>query len=161
PVEWPWMLFGLGLMLLELLAPILVAFWFGMGAMLVSCILFVKPDIGLNTQLVLWIVASVVLLVGWYVVFKRYAPDRTRAGLARKTAIGACGQLLSVPVGGSPGRVRFTTPLLGAGEWPVISEEDTLVEGDRVWVVAVSGNTLVVSGVSPSTKVETSSHTES
>jgi len=39
--------------------------------------------------------------------------------------------------------VRFSTPLLGAEEWPFICEEKVVV-GDRVAVADISGNTLIV-----------------
>jgi inner membrane protein len=39
--------------------------------------------------------------------------------------------------------VRFTTPLLGAEEWPFICQQ-TVAVGDRVAVNDISGNTLIV-----------------
>lgn len=144
PMDWHWMVVGLLLMLMELLVPVLVWFWFGLGAVLVAIVLFVAPGLALSTQLLLWVVFSLGMLAAWTFYFRRFTPDRTRAGVSRKAALGTSGQVLAPPLGGEPGRVRFTTPLLGASEWPVISQ-DTIKEGDRIWVVDVSGNTLVVS----------------
>jgi hypothetical protein len=39
--------------------------------------------------------------------------------------------------------VRFTTPILGAEEWPFICE-GAVRAGDRVVVTDISGNTLIV-----------------
>ena len=39
--------------------------------------------------------------------------------------------------------MRFTTPLLGAEEWPFICEQK-VAAGDRVAVTDISGNTLIV-----------------
>jgi membrane protein implicated in regulation of membrane protease activity len=143
-MDWHWMVFGMLLMLTELLVPILVGFWFGLGAVLVAIVLFLMPDLPLSTQLLTWVILSLGMLGAWVLLFKRLMPDRTRAGLSRKATLGTVGQVLVAPLSGVPGRVRFTTPLLGASEWPIISG-DPLKEGDRVWVVDVSGNTLVVS----------------
>ncbi|BBO87428.1 hypothetical protein DSCOOX_06080 [Desulfosarcina ovata subsp. ovata] len=69
--------------------------------------------------------------------------DRTKAGISREAAIGETGQVIRQPGQGSRGMVRFTTPLLGAEEWPFICDT-TVGVGDRVSVVDISGNTLVV-----------------
>ena len=55
---------------------------------------------------------------------------------------------VKVPEGGQRGVVRFTTPLLGADEWPFICEDDVAV-GDRVFIKELSGNTLIVVGQRP------------
>lgn len=156
PMDWHWMVAGLLLMLMELLIPVLVWFWFGLGAVLVAVVLFVMPGLSLNTQLMLWVVFSLGMLAAWLFLFRRFMPDRTRAGISRKAALGTSGQVLASPVGGEPGRVRFTTPLLGASEWPAISQ-DAIKEGDRIWVVDVSGNTLVVSLKPPQAQVDQAS----
>jgi membrane protein implicated in regulation of membrane protease activity len=144
PMDWHWMVFGMLLMITELFVPVLVGFWFGLGAVIVAIALFVVPGISLSIQLFIWVVFSLSLLGLWMLFFKRFMPDRTRAGISRKATIGTVGQVLAAPMAGESGKVRFTTPLLGASEWPIISG-DNLSEGDRVWVVDVSGNTLVVS----------------
>lgn len=148
PMDWHWMVFGMLSMLTELLVPLLVWFWFGLGAVLVAAVLFFAPGLALSTQLLLWVLFSLGMLGAWFFFFRRFMPDRTRAGVSRKAALGTSGQVLTPPLAGEPGRVRFTTPLLGASEWPMISRE-ALKEGDRVWVVDVSGNTLVVSLSAP------------
>ena len=147
-MDWHWMVFGMLLMLTELLVPILVGFWFGLGAVFVAVALFVWPGLSLSLQLLIWVLCSLGMLAAWTLLFKRLMPDRTRAGLSRQSALGTVGQVLVAPLSGAPGRVRFTTPLLGASEWPIISR-DAVKEGDRVWVVDVSGNTLVVSLTPP------------
>jgi membrane protein implicated in regulation of membrane protease activity len=144
PMDWHWMVFGLLLMLAELVIPVLVWFWFGLGAVLVAIVLFIAPGLSLSVQLFLWVLFSLCMLGAWTFFFRRLVPDRTRAGVARKAVIGTSGQVLAPPMGGEPGRVRFTTPLLGDSEWPILCT-DAVQQGDRVWVTDVSGNTLVVS----------------
>jgi membrane protein implicated in regulation of membrane protease activity len=46
--------------------------------------------------------------------------------------------------------VRFTTPLLGEDEWPFRCDTPVAI-GQRVAVVDIAGNTLLVKPVPPST----------
>jgi hypothetical protein len=69
--------------------------------------------------------------------------DRTNAGISREAILGESGQVIKTPAAKKHGIVRFTTPLLGADEWPFIC--DGAVDlGDRVSVKDISGNTLIV-----------------
>ena len=63
--------------------------------------------------------------------------------MAREAAIGATGMVIEVNPEGAKGTVRFSTPLLGADEWPFICEAGTST-GERVMVREISGNTLIV-----------------
>ena len=69
--------------------------------------------------------------------------DRTKAGISREAIVGESGQVITIPEEGKRGIVRFTTPLLGADEWPFICDQK-ISSGDRVYVKDVSGNTLIV-----------------
>ena len=69
--------------------------------------------------------------------------DRTKAGISREAAVGQTGIVTRVPHGDVRGIVRFSMPLLGADEWEFICNDDCSI-GDRVEVVDVSGNTLLV-----------------
>jgi len=154
-LDWHWMLIGIILMLTELLVPALVAFWFGLGAVLLAGLLWVFPEIGLAWQLFIWLCFSALMLLAWYFHFRRYMFDRTQAGLSRKAVLGTCGQVLESPMGSEPGRVRFTIPILGDMEWPFICES-SVAPGDRVWVIDVSGNTLVVNNAPPKSEAPAS-----
>ena len=48
-----------------------------------------------------------------------------------------------VPTAEKRGKLRFPAPVLGADEWIIISTDELSV-GDRVTVVDVSGNSLIV-----------------
>lgn len=60
--ELVWFLIGLVLLLVEFAAPGLVIFFFGLGAWLVALVCFVV-DIGINVQLILFLVSSFLFLV--------------------------------------------------------------------------------------------------
>ena len=74
---------------------------------------------------------------------KPLATDKTKAGLSKEALLGEVGQVLSPPNGEKRGTIRFPAPLLGADEWLIIST-DSLSIGDRVSVVDLSGNSLIV-----------------
>ncbi len=101
------------------------------------------PDLAISWQLFIWAIASCLLTFLWFKLFKPLMADRTKAGISREAILGESGQVIKVPEQENRGIVRFTTPLLGADEWPFICDQDLAV-GDRVTVKDISGNTLIV-----------------
>ena len=140
---WHWLVFGMVLIIAEIFIPSFTIFWFGLGAIIVAGILWLFPDLKLSWQLFCWAIASCIFTFLWFKFFKPLMTDRTKAGISREAILGESGQVIKIPEEGKRGIVRFTTPLLGADEWPFISEEK-IVSGDRVFVKDVSGNTLIV-----------------
>ena len=63
--------------------------------------------------------------------------------MSRESLLGEIGQVLRVPNGEQRGKVRFPAPVLGSDEWLIISQEDLDI-GDRVSVIDLSGNALIV-----------------
>ena len=61
--EFIWAMVGLILLLMEFMLPGLIIFFFGIGAWIVAATCFFIDDISVNTQLVIFIVSSVVLLL--------------------------------------------------------------------------------------------------
>jgi membrane protein implicated in regulation of membrane protease activity len=140
---WHWLTLGLILVLAEMFIPSFTIFWFGLGALLVGLLLWIAPDLPLSWQIFTWAIASGLFTFLWFRFLKPRMTDRTKAGMSREAVLGECGQVIAAPREGRRGTVRFTTPLLGADEWPFICEQEVAV-GDRVLVKEVSGNTLIV-----------------
>lgn len=140
---WHWIVFGVALVLLEIFVPSFTALWFGLGAILLGIVLFIFPELSLVMQILMWTVFSVLMTWLWFKYLKPLSVDRTAAGLSREAVIGEVGQIILKPEEGRRGRVRFSVPVLGDDEWEVISKEN-LALGDRVRVVDVSGNSLLV-----------------
>ncbi|MBE0584324.1 MAG: NfeD family protein [Desulfofustis sp.] len=140
---WYWLIFGMILILGELLIPSFTLFWFGLAALLLGSVLFFMPHLSLNLQLIGWTVASIVFTILWFKYFKPTMVDRTKAGISREAVTGQTGIVIRAPQQGLRGIVRFSLPLLGADEWEFISSTSCQV-GDRVEVIDVSGNTLIV-----------------
>jgi hypothetical protein len=142
--DWHWLVFGMLLMVIEIFIPSFTIFWFGLGAVVVACCLWVLPEISLSWQLFIWTAASAALTLLWFKLFKPLMIDRTKAGIAREAIIGENGLVIKAPRPGVQGMVRFSTPLLGEDEWPFRCDE-TVTTGDRVFIKDISGNTLLVS----------------
>jgi len=140
---WHWLIFGMVLLILELVSFTFVILWFGVGALFVGVVLFFLPHLSVASQLFIWAMASGVLTFLWFKFFKPFMKDKTKAGIAREAILGEVGYVIKVPTSGQKGVVRFAMPILGADEWSFLCE-DEVVLGDRVKVVEISGNSLVV-----------------
>jgi len=139
---WHWLVLGIVLMLVEIFIPSFTIFWFGLGALVVGCLIAIV-DISLTGQIIIWAIASVTFTILWFKFLKPKMVDKTTAGIAREAAIGESGQVVKVPTENSRGKVRFATPLLGDDEWDFMSESEVEL-GDRVHIKDISGNTLIV-----------------
>jgi inner membrane protein len=144
PEWWHWAVAGLVLILAELAVPAFVLVWFGLGALLVALVTALI-DVGFTAQLAIWLVASLVLIVLWFRVFR---PDshKTRIGTADSEVIGEVGLLARDVAPFEKGEVRFQKPLLGSDSWPCIADE-AIKAGERVRVVNVEGSFLKVAKV--------------
>lgn len=140
---WYWFIFGMLLILAELLIPSFTLFWFGLAGLCVAVLLIFLPDLAFSLQLLLWALASIVFTILWFKYFKPTMIDRTKAGVSKEAVTGETGIVIKSPQDDIRGIVRFSIPLLGSDEWEFICQDECNV-GDRVEVIDVSGNTLVV-----------------
>ena len=139
---WHWFVFGIALMALEIFIPSFTVFWFGLGAIIVGTVLSVA-DVSFNMQLIIWAVSSAAMVVIWFKYLNPKMVDKTGAGIAREAAIGEAGIVIKAPLEGVRGKVRFSTPILGDDEWEFVCDQ-SVAEGDRVFIKDFSGNTLIV-----------------
>lgn len=140
---WYWLAFGMVLILFELVVPSFTIIWFGLGALLVSLLVWVLPNLAISVQIFSWAVASIIFTVLWFCFVKPKMFDKTKAGIALEAVIGQSGLVIQAPLSNKRGVVKFTTPLLGAEEWQFLCQ-DKVETGDRVTITDVSGNTLIV-----------------
>jgi inner membrane protein len=143
PEYWHWVVFGMILILAELFVPSFTIFWFGLAGLIVGGVLLVAPATTFTWQLFLWALGACLMTFLWFKLFKPLMADRTKAGISREAIVGEGGQVIKAPSQDQRGMLRFTTPVLGADEWPFICEQ-TVAVGDRVVVTDISGNTLIV-----------------
>ena len=140
---WHWLVFGLALLVVEIFLPSFTALWFGAGAIVVGGLLFLFPDMPIGWQIFAWTILSAILTWAWFKYLRPMSKDKTKAGLAREAIVGQSGQVVKLPVEGGRGELRFSVPLLGAEEWDFVCDSPVQL-GDRVWVIDVIGNALLV-----------------
>lgn len=140
---WHWIVMGAVLMLGEIFIGSFYIFWFGAGALSVGIAMLVVPAMPEGAQIVIWAFSSTFYAVAWFKFVKPLSSDNTKAGLSREALLGEIGQVLDPPNGEKFGKLRFPAPVLGSDEWLIISQDD-LSAGDRVSVVDLSGNSLIV-----------------
>ena len=143
---WHWIVFGIGLMLSEIFIGSFFIVWFGAAAIVVGLLLLPLPNMSGTAQLILWAISSASFALAWFKLIKPLNIDKTKAGLSQEALLGEVGQVLQVPSGDKRGKVRFPAPVLGSDEWLIISHEAVSI-GDRVSVVDLSGNALIVKKV--------------
>ncbi|MOA01252.1 hypothetical protein D3C78_1206460 [compost metagenome] len=116
--------------------------WFGLGALLVAGVLLIAGELSLTTQLLLWTLASLAMVVLWFRVFSPLR-QRTLVGTADGEVIGEVGLLVGAVAPFARGRVRFQRPILGAEEWACMADSN-IAAGERVRVVSIEGSYLKV-----------------
>ena len=140
---WHWFVLGVVLMLSELVLPAFAALWFGIAAIMVGVLFWMFPMMGFTTQLVTWIILSILCTLLWFKFIKPLSTDKTKAGLSREATLGQVGMVIQINTEHDLITVRFPMPVLGSDEWNCRSLAPVQV-GDRVRVVDILGNDLVV-----------------
>lgn len=143
---WHWIVFGIALMLSEIFIGSFFIFWFGAAAVVVGLLILPLPDMSPTAQVIIWATSSASFALAWFKLVKPLNVDKTKAGLSKESLVGEIGQVLQIPSGDKRGKVRFPAPVLGSDEWLIISH-DTVSIGDRVSVIDLSGNALIVERV--------------
>ncbi len=144
---WHWALVGLVLILAELIVPSFFILWFGLGGLLVALLLAIVPDMSLAAQFLLWSLSSLLMVAGWFLVFKRGA-HKSLIGRASAQLEGEVGMIVEAVQPFRNGRVRFQRPILGSEVWECLADEPYML-GDRVKVVSIEGSRVKVARVVP------------
>ena len=140
---WHWFVLGVVLMLSELVLPAFAALWFGIAAIMVGVLFWMFPMMGFTTQLITWIILSILCTLLWFKFIKPLSTDKTKAGLSREATLGQVGMVIQTHMEHDLITVRFPMPVLGSDEWNCRTLAPVQV-GDRVRVVDILGNDLVV-----------------
>jgi membrane protein implicated in regulation of membrane protease activity len=127
-----WLLIGVVLMILEFALPGFVVFFFGLGAMIVGAACWIWP-ITLNEQLLIFIIASLVMLVTlrrWIKgIFVGYTSSEKALGELTHEFMGQRATVTSAIVPGRPGKVEFR-----GTQWEAESDEK-IDAGEMVEIV--------------------------
>lgn len=122
-VFWHWWILAGLLLILELTAPAFFFLWLGIAAAAVGMILLVFPAIPVETQLVLFAVASIVAVLAWH-KYRELRPLQTDQPLLNRRGHQYIGRVFTLdkPITNGEGKVtvddstwRVTGPDLPAG----------------------------------------------
>ncbi len=136
---WHWVVFGLLLVVSEIVVPLFVIIWFGLAAIIVGFIDFLF-DTPFTLEIALWTILSVVLLVLWFKFFKGKSITESGQSDFRLETKGIV--IKKIPHG-ERGKVRFEAPVLGSSQWHATSEENLEV-GTIVHIIEVNGQLIKV-----------------
>ena len=140
---WHWLVLGFVLMIAEMFIPTFASLWFGGAAVIVAALAWLLP-LSLLWQVLIWLSLSVAFMFAWVKYIKPLSIDRTKAGLGGSVIIGETGMMIVKPHDDQLGRVRFSVPIVGSDEWFCRTNDAEIEVGDRVVVMDIIGNELVV-----------------
>jgi inner membrane protein len=140
-VFWHWWILGIGLVVLEVLAPGVIFLWVGIGAGLTGLILLVQPTMAWEVQLVLFGVLSVVSGIAGRVWVSRH-PTESDQPLLNQRGAQYVGRTFTLeePITDGTGKVKVDDSI-----WRIVGEDAPV--GSKVKVVGSEGASLMVEGV--------------
>lgn len=153
---WHWLVLGFVLLIVEMFVPTFASLWFGAAAIIVAALTWLLP-ISISIQIIIWLILSAVFLVVWFKFVQPLSVDRTKAGLGGSVIIGETGMIIVTPQLDRAGIVRFSVPIVGAAEWMCRTTGEVIAVGERVVVMDIVGNELIVSSIKPKTEVNQNS----
>ena len=139
---WHWVVFGLALLVVELITGTFFVLTFAVAAVLVGIVSFLMP-ISFNSELLLWIVLSIIGMIIW---FKWLRDKKNPKSGQSNYRFDTNGVVVKEILPKRRGEVVFDIPVLGNTTWVATSDEE-LSEGSRVEIVEVNGQLIKVKGV--------------
>lgn len=138
PIYWNWLLLGIFLLVVELLAPGTFFLWMGVAAFCVGLLLIPFPSVPWQYQWLIFAILSVASIIIWRTYFQRYFSVTDEPFLNRRGQqyIGRVFNL-DAPIVNGYGRIRVDDSI-----WKIKGPD--CPEGTRVRVVAVEGVILKV-----------------
>jgi len=136
---WHWIVFGLFLVILEMLLPGFILIWFGVGAILVGGLQYVIPEITWQWQLLIFSIFSLTSVFAWRMWSKNNLHDDPESEVLNQRGKALIGRetILIEPIVNGVGRIQVDDTF-----WRVNGND--LENGQLVRVVDVEGATLKV-----------------
>jgi hypothetical protein len=136
---WHWLVFGLTLIVFEMLLPSAVFLWPGLAAVAVGIMVFATPAVSMHVCVLIWAVLSVALAFGWQAYRKKNPASAPISSMNNRGAqyIGRHYTLAKDIVNGT-GELNVDDT-----RWKVISNTDHSA-GTKVKVIGLEGTSLRV-----------------
>jgi len=136
---WHWIVLGLVLLILEMLAPGAILMWFGAGAILVGGLLFLFPEMGWQWQILIFALVSFTSIFAWKRLRHDNPMDNTDSGTLNQRGKALIGRQVPLveAIKNGVGRVQIDDTF-----WRVEGED--LAKGSLITVTDADGATLRV-----------------
>jgi len=140
-VFWYWWVIGFILLVLEILTPGYFFMWMAASGFLTGAIVLLLPATGMNMQILIFSVLSVVAIIAWKFYGKRH-PTESDQPLLNKRSVQYIGRVFSLyePIKNGQGKIRVDDSI-----WKVHGEDCDI--NSRVKVVAIRGTVFDVEKV--------------
>lgn len=138
---WHWLVLGLVLVIVEMLAPTAILLWFGLAAGIIGALMLLLPDMVWQVQIVLFSIFSISTLFAWKAYVKKHPAqeDATYATLNKRgdDLIGRTFTLEEDVVN------NYAKISVDDTMWKIRCDQD-VATGERVKVIRVDGTVLIV-----------------
>ncbi len=140
--HWSWLILGLALLALELVAPFTFFLWLGVSALITALVLFMVPDMSWQGQFLLFSVLSIAsIIVSRKFFFKTQLPSELPNLNRRAQQYVGRVFTLTEPISNGYGKISVDD-----SQWRVRGPK--LAEGAQVRVIAAEGSVFEVEAVS-------------
>jgi len=117
---WHWIIFGLILLILEILTGTFIMLGLGISATIIG-VSDLLLELSLNKELLYWTILSIIIIA---ILFKFFKKDKYDKSGQSRYAIGIKG-IVEEPIDANgKGKVRFYQPVLGNTIWQVTAKEN-------------------------------------
>ena len=140
-VFWYWWVIGFILLVLEILTPGYFFMWMAASGFLTGAIVLLLPATGMNMQILIFSVLSVVAIIAWKFYGKRH-PTESDQPLLNKRGVQYIGRIFNLyqPIKNGEGKIKVDDSI-----WKVHGEDCDI--NSRVKVVAIRGTVFDVEKV--------------
>lgn len=137
--SWHWLVFGIGLIALEIALPGTFLLWPGLAAIIVGLVLSLVPGLAWTSCVGLWAVLSVLTVVA-FIIYRNKHPDSRPVSLLNRRGEQYVGQrfTLEKPIVNGKGDMKVDDTI-----WKVVSNQD-IAANSVVVVTMVEGTSLRV-----------------
>ncbi|HHO42490.1 MAG TPA: NfeD family protein [Epsilonproteobacteria bacterium] len=140
---WHWIVIGIVLLIIELNIGTFFTLALAVAAILVGIIDFFIP-MGLSSQLLWWMVFSLIGIALWYRYFKTATLTKSGQSNYKLDTLGTVTEGIAAH---QRGKVKFDNPVLGDTVWHATSKVD-IDSGMRVCIVQINGQLIEVAPIS-------------
>lgn len=136
---WHWIVFGIGLLILDMTMGTFFILGLGIAAIIVG-VLDIYLDTSFTVELTIWMILSILAITAWFKWFRENPITDSGQSNYRLDTLGIVMEDIQPH---SRGKVTFDTPVLGNTSWHAISKVD-IDKGTRVQIVQINGQLIEV-----------------